>query len=57
MKFNKAFLDSCNEVLIDSKLNDLQKYEELQELQEMLLDEGYDADAMYDLLLALGRMW
>lgn len=57
MKFNKAFLDSCNEVLADSKLNDLQKYEELQELQEMLLDEGYDADAMYDLLLALGRMW
>ena len=54
MKFNKAFLDSCNEVLADSKLNELQKYEEL---QEMLLDEGYDADAMYDLLLALGRMW
>lgn len=54
MKFNKAFLDSCNEVLADSKLNDLQKYEEL---QEMLLDEGYDADEMHDLLLALGRMW
>jgi hypothetical protein len=50
MKFNKAFLNSCLEVLADSGLNDLQKYEEL---QEMLLDEGYDADQMYDLLLAL----
>ena len=54
MKFNKAFLDSCNEVLRDEKLNDLQKYEEL---QEMLLDEGYDADEMQDLLVELGRLW
>ena len=50
MKYNKAFLDSCLEVFADSNLSDLQKYEEL---QEMLLDEGYDADQMYDLLLAL----
>lgn len=50
MKFNRAFLDSCLEVFADSNLSDLQKYEEL---QEMLLDEGYDADQMYDLLLAL----
>lgn len=50
MKFNKAFLNSCLEVLADSSLNDLQKYEEL---QEMLIDEGYGPDHMYDLLLAL----
>ena len=50
MKFDKAFLNTCLEVLADSKLNELQKYEEL---QEMLVDEGYDADEMYDLILAL----
>ena len=51
MKFNKAFLNSCLEVLADAGLSDQQKYEEL---QEMLIDEGYDADHMFDLLLALG---
>jgi hypothetical protein len=50
MELNEAFKQSCLEVLADKNLSDFQKYEEL---QEMLLDEGYDADNMYDLLLAL----
>lgn len=54
MELSEAFRQSCLEVLADKNLNDLQKYEEL---QEMLLDEGYDADEMLDLLIALGRMW
>lgn len=51
MKFSKELLDSCLEVLADKSLSDLNKYEEM---EEMLLDEGYDADAIFDLLLALG---
>ena len=49
-KFSKELLDSANEILCDKSLNDSQKYNEI---EEMLLDEGYDADDMFDFLLAL----
>lgn len=48
--FSKELLDSANEILCDKYLNDFQKYNEI---EEMLLDEGYDADDMFDFLLAL----
>jgi hypothetical protein len=48
--FSKELIASANEILCDKSLNDFQKYNEI---EEMLLDEGYDADYMLDLLLAL----
>lgn len=48
--FSKELLDSANEIICDKSLNDYQKYNEI---EEMLLDEGYDADDMVDFLLAL----
>ena len=48
--FSKELLASGNEILRDKSLNDYQKYNEI---EEMLLDEGYDADDMFDFLLAL----
>lgn len=49
-KFTKELLESANEILCDSTLDIFQKNEEL---EEMLLDEGYDIDDMMDLLFAL----
>ena len=49
-KFSKELLASGNEILCNKSLNDYQKYNEI---EEMLLDEGYDADDMLDFLLAL----
>lgn len=49
-KFSKKLLESANEILCDKSLNDYQKYNEI---EEMLLDEGYDSDDMIDILLAL----
>ena len=49
-KFSKELLASGNEILCDKSLNDSQKYNEI---EEMLLDEGYDVDDMFDFLLAL----
>jgi hypothetical protein len=49
-KFSKELLASANEILCNKSLNDFQKYNEI---EEMLLDEGYDADDMFDFLLAL----
>lgn len=48
--FSKELLASANEILCNKSLNDFQKYNEI---EEMLLDEGYDADDMFDFLLAL----
>ena len=49
-KFSKDLLASANEILCDKSLDDFQKYNEI---EEMLLDEGFDADDMFDFLLAL----
>lgn len=49
-KFSKELLASANEILCDKSLDDFQKYNEI---EEMLLDEGFDADDMFDFLLAL----
>lgn len=49
-KFSKELLDTANEILCDNTLDIFQKNEEL---EEMLLDEGYDMDDMVDLLFAL----
>jgi hypothetical protein len=49
-KFSKELLASANEILCNKSLNDFQKYNEI---EEMLLDEGYDADDMFDFLLSL----
>ena len=43
-------LKSADEILNDESLDVYQKYDEL---EEMLYDEGYDADDMVDLLLTL----
>ena len=48
--FSKELLASANEILCDKSLDDFQKYNEI---EEMLLDEGFDADDMFDFLLAL----
>ena len=52
-KFTKELLESANEILCDNTLNIFQKSEEL---EEMLLDEGYDMDDMVDLLFSLSWM-
>ena len=49
-KFSKELLESENEILCDKSLNIFEKNEEL---EEMLMDEGYDLDDMMDLLFAL----
>ena len=49
-KFSKELLESANEILRDESLNIFEKNEEL---EEMLMDEGYDLDDMMDLLFAL----
>lgn len=51
-KFTKEMLKSANEIINDKSLDDYQKYHEL---EEMLYDEGYDADDMVDLLLTLSQ--
>lgn len=52
-KFTKELLESANEILCDNTLDIFQKNEEL---EEMLLDEGYDMDDMVDLLFSLSWM-
>lgn len=49
-KFSKELLVSANEILCDDSLNIFEKNEELECL---LVDEGYDLDDMMDLLFAL----
>ena len=49
-KFTKEMLESAGEIVDDNGLNDIQKYNELEDL---LLGEGYDLDDMMDLLLDL----
>lgn len=49
-KFTKELLESAGEIVDNTDLNDIQKYNELEDL---LLDEGYDIDDMMDLLLDL----
>lgn len=50
MKFPPHIIKQAEIILSDKSLNDIQKYEEM---EEMLLDEGFDADCMFDLLMAL----
>ena len=50
--FSKELLQSANEIVNDKTLND---FEKLNEIEEMLLDEGYDADYVTDLLLELNN--
>lgn len=50
MKFSSHIIEQAEAILSDKSLSDLQKYEEM---EEMLLDEGFDVDCMFDLLLAL----
>lgn len=50
--FSKELLQSANEIVNDKTLND---FEKLNEIEEMLLDEGYDADYITDLLLELNN--
>jgi hypothetical protein len=52
-KFSKELLASANEILCDNTLDTFQKNEEL---EEMLLDEGYDLDDLMDLLFSLSWM-
>lgn len=49
-KFTKELLKSAGKIVDNKNLNDIQKYNELEDL---LLDEGYDIDDMMDLLLDL----
>lgn len=49
-KFTKEMLKSAGEIVENSDLNDIQK---CNELEELLLDKGYDIDDMTDLLLDL----
>ena len=49
-KFTKELLKSAGKIVDNKDLNDIQKYNELEDL---LLDEGYDIDDMMDLLLDL----
>jgi hypothetical protein len=50
MKFPSHIIKQAEAILSDKSLNDFQKYEEM---EEMLLDEGFDVDYMFDLLMAL----
>ena len=49
-KFTKELLKSAGEIVDNKDLNDIQKYNELEDL---LLGEGFDLDDMMDLLLDL----
>lgn len=48
--FSEELIEAANDVLNDNDLSLIEKYEELEYL---LLDEGYDMDEMTDLLLTL----
>ena len=52
-KFSKELLENANEILCDDSLDIFEKDEELECL---LMDDGYDLDDMVDLLFALSWM-
>lgn len=48
--FDNELLKEGNDILIDNTLSDIEKYEQLEELIE---NEGYTADDMFDFLQEL----
>lgn len=50
MKFSKELIESGREIINDKSLDDYQK---CNELEEMLLDEGFELDCLFDFILAL----